>query len=672
MCEGCASALPSPLRVRSDATVPTPRRRRCAALLATALVTATLAIAAAPAGAATRYVDPMFATTVQTNVVYGQSLQWPTNQLLDLRLDIARPTGDAATNRPAVLFVHGGGFVSGDKGGGTAWIREYASRGYVAVSIDYRLRPGYYFDFANQNDAIAQGAVLDAVNDAQAAVRWIRAHATDLGVDPTRIAVTGSSAGAVTAAGVAMSSTMTGASGNPGESSRVCVAAAFSGAYGPVAADPLDDRVAFFHGTADARVPYQYAVATRDALAAQGVPTDLFTYPGVGHGLGMANILPDLVPYLKTHLVDGPCTDPGHAPGGGYHPVTPTRAVDTRSGVGSPATPLGPGASRSFTIGGLPAAADSVAVNVTAVGATADTHLTVWPTGLAAPKASNINLVAGDTSARLVLTRLGAGDTVSVQNRSGSTHVLVDVVGWFGGDGLGLRPDTPTRVLDTRNDIGLAGPLSAGAAATLDVGDPGSVLVLNTTATEPSEGTHLTMWPAGSTMPSTSTLNVDAGETEANLAFAAVGPGGVSLATRRGTTEVVGDLFATFDDALDGAAFTSVWPTRVLDTRFRFGAPAAFGPGQVRSVALDGLAGLPPEGVRAVALSVTVVGPTSPTHLSVWPSGAPAARTSVLNARPGATVPNLVVVATGADGSVSIANEEGDAHVIVDVLGWFG
>jgi len=146
-------------------------------------------------------------------------------------------------------------------------------------------------------------------------------------------------------------------------------------------------------------------------------------------------------------------------------------------------------------------------VNVTAVGATADTHLTVWPTGLAAPEASNVNLAAGDTSARLVLTRLGPGGAVSVQNRSGTTHVLVDVVGWFGGDGLCLGADSPSRVLDTRHDIGLVGPLSAGTPATLDVGDPGSVLVLNTTATEPSEATHLIMWPAGSTMPATPCLS---------------------------------------------------------------------------------------------------------------------------------------------------------------------
>ncbi len=651
---------------------PVPTSTRLPALLLVASLVAALTLAAGPASAATRYVDVMFDTTVESDVVYGQSLQWPTNQLVDLHLDVARPTGDAATDRPAIVWVHGGGFTAGDKSAGTGWIRALASRGYVAVSIDYRLRPGYYFDFANQGDPIAQGAVLDAVNDAQAAVRWVRAHAAELGVDPGRVAIAGSSAGGVTAAGVAMSSTQTGASGTPGASSRVCVAAALAGAYSPVAADPLDDRVVFFHGTADDRVPYQYAVATHDALTAQGVPSDLVTYPDVGHGLGMALVLPDLVPYLKTHLVDGPCTDPGQAPGGGYHPVTPRRVVDTRRGLGSPAAPLGPSSSRSFAIGDLPADAEAVAVNVTAVGATTATHLTVWPTGLAAPTASNLNLREGDTSARLVLTRLGPGDTISVQNRAGQTHVLVDVVGWFCAGGLGLHAGTPSRELDSRHDLGLDGPLAAGAPASLDVGDPGTVLALNTTATDATDATHLTVWPAATAMPATSTLNVEVGETEANLAFAEVGTGGVALATHRGTTEVVADRFGTFDPAPGGATFTPVWPTRVLDTRFRLGAPSAFGPGQIRSLALDGIAGLPPEGATAVALSVTIVAPATPTHLSLWPSGTTSARTSAVNAAAGATVPNLVVVALGDDGAVSLANEQGDTHVIVDVLGWFG
>lgn len=666
-----AHPLSSAAELRSDGGVHASIRRPLLAVLAV-LAALGAVLAPSPAGAATRYVDVMFDTTLQTGVVYGQALQWPTNQRLDLRLNIARPSGDAATDRPAIVFVHGGGFVTGNRDGGTDWIRDFASRGYVAVSIDYRLRPGYYFDFGNPADPIAQGAVIDAVNDAQAAVRWIRANATSLGVDPDRIAMTGVSAGGVTSAGVAMTSTQTGASGNPGHSSRVCVGASISGAFSTLSADPYDDRVVFFHGTADPRVPYQYAVATRDALADQGVPTDLYSYAGQGHELGRARVMPDLVPYLRTHLVDGPCADPGAAPGGGYHALTPSRVVDTRSGLGSPATPLGPSTSRSFTIPGLPAGAQAVAVNVTAVGASAATHLTVWPTGLAAPNASNLNLPAGDTTARLVLTRLGAGNTISIQNRAGTTHVLVDVLGWFGAGGLGLEAGSPVRVVDTRADLGFAGPLTAGSPGTLAGGTAGEVRILNTTGTEASEATHLTLWPGGTNQPSTSTLNVDPGQTEANLAFATVGSTGVSFATRRGTTEVVADDFGRFSSAGGGAVFTSVWPTRVLDTRYGLGSLGAFGPGQSRSIPLAGLAGLPAQGVRAVALSVVAVTPTSPTHLTVWPTGSTPTRTSNLNAAPGSTVSNLVVVAVGPGGSVSLGNESGASHVIVDVLGWFG
>ena len=86
-----------------------------------------------------------------------------------------------AAGRPAVILVHGGGWRSGDRGWWAAQGRRLAARGWVAFSVDYRLAPAHTFPAA--------------VEDVRAAVRWVRAHADDYGVDPDRIALLGGSAG---------------------------------------------------------------------------------------------------------------------------------------------------------------------------------------------------------------------------------------------------------------------------------------------------------------------------------------------------------------------------------------------------------------------------------------------------------------------------------------------
>lgn len=118
--------------------------------------------------------------------------------------------------------------------------------------------------------------------------------------------------------------------------------------------------------------------------------------------------------------------------------------------------------------------------------------------------------------------------------------------------------------------------------------------------------------------------------------------------------------------------FVPVDPTRVLDTRSGLGAPArAVGEGGV--VTFDPLAGagVHPGGVAAVLLNVTGTAPTTYTHLRVWPAGDPVPGTSSVNLVPGQSRPNQVVVPLGSDGRVSILNNSGSTHVVVDVQGLY-
>ncbi|MBW3546662.1 MAG: fibronectin type III domain-containing protein [Actinobacteria bacterium] len=128
-----------------------------------------------------------------------------------------------------------------------------------------------------------------------------------------------------------------------------------------------------------------------------------------------------------------------------YAPLSPARLMDTRPGQATVdgafagGGSIAGGSSTSVTVtgrGGVPATGvGAVVLNVTAVGPTAPSHLTVWPTGAARPNASNVNFVAGQTVPNLVVAKVGANGQVSVYNNAGSTDLVVDVAGWFATSG---------------------------------------------------------------------------------------------------------------------------------------------------------------------------------------------------------------------------------------------
>ncbi|MFM7535008.1 MAG: hypothetical protein ACKO91_04340, partial [Acidimicrobiales bacterium] len=81
-------------------------------------------------------------------------------------------------------------------------------------------------------------------------------------------------------------------------------------------------------------------------------------------------------------------------------------------------------------VGGVPAGARAVVLNVTGVEASGDGFVTVWPCGAVRPKASNLNLVRGQSAPNLVVAPVGTGGKVCVFTQSGA-HLLADVSGYF-------------------------------------------------------------------------------------------------------------------------------------------------------------------------------------------------------------------------------------------------
>ncbi|XUX00886.1 MAG: alpha/beta hydrolase [Dehalogenimonas sp.] len=120
-------------------------------------------------------VNPEKLGTVDMDVVFG------TGGIIALRMDVYYPK--AATGPvPAIIYVHGGGWVGGDKNEiPPGYTGELTSRGYLVASINYRLAPTYKFPAP--------------IEDVKCAVRFLRAKATDYGIDPARIGAMGASAG---------------------------------------------------------------------------------------------------------------------------------------------------------------------------------------------------------------------------------------------------------------------------------------------------------------------------------------------------------------------------------------------------------------------------------------------------------------------------------------------
>jgi acetyl esterase/lipase len=219
-----------------------------------------------------------------------------------LVLDVFRPEGIEAP-APAVVFIHGGGFRAGNKVDVRPHIAVVAKRGFVCVSISYRLSSEAKFP--------AQ------IEDAKCAVRWMRANADRLGIESGRIGAIGFSAGGTLAALLGVTGeveSLEGVGGHESESSAIKGAVSVFGVSemfwmgddnaaqelvgasreenpdGYAAASPItyvSSRSVphlLLHGTGDPIVPFSQSVQMRDALQAAGVPVDLIAWPGQGHG----------------------------------------------------------------------------------------------------------------------------------------------------------------------------------------------------------------------------------------------------------------------------------------------------------------------------------------------------------------------------------------------------
>jgi acetyl esterase/lipase len=246
-------------------------RRTMRVVLATAVVTAATVGLVGPVPSAgaegVRYRDEVFTTveTIESDVPYGAAVNYA-GAPETLLLDVIEPVGDPdPTNRAAVVWVHGGFFIRGSKtSSGYKEAREqFARAGYVVFSINYRLNPTLPEGLPGVIQTLRLEEYIqeakDAAEDAQAAVRWVRAHAADYGVNPDKIAISGHSAGGIISQMVGFNSETPGNSGTPGVSSRPDAVVSSAGGSLPVVLadiDPGEPPMLLGHGLMDDIVPY--------------------------------------------------------------------------------------------------------------------------------------------------------------------------------------------------------------------------------------------------------------------------------------------------------------------------------------------------------------------------------------------------------------------------------
>jgi len=243
----------------------------------------------------------------QKDKVFTQEMPSPVFRLSDLaflgadrkeKLDLYLPHGPERKDRPAVVFIHGGGFTAGDKAEyrSSSVSADLARAGYVVVSCNYVL-----------GAKSKEGVWPRNIADCREAVRWVRAHAKELGVNPEKIAVAGGSAGGYLALMVGLSDDRAGPGGDPkatvpakvaavidmygvvnfskhGKGEVPGIDAAQQAAYLPEQqCDRADPPVLILHGDADNTVALQQSKDMATALAAAKVDHELIVIAGAGH-----------------------------------------------------------------------------------------------------------------------------------------------------------------------------------------------------------------------------------------------------------------------------------------------------------------------------------------------------------------------------------------------------
>ena len=275
--------------------------------------------------------------TETKDIVYGKG--WVTNPsegLKDLLMDAYIPD-NPATDKAAIIYMHGGGWKSGDKSSRVSDFRDLAARGFCLFSINYRMvGDGLVCPPIATGTAPELPAVRAAVVDCRAAVRYVRAHAAEYGISQDRIVTLGGSAGAYTSVVACIAEEDSFLNDGPGDPAipynnsderskpDLCTEMfGFTISWLPNFRDDIDSTdppVLIMHGDADALIPFQNAYSFRTYFRNEGIPWELHIVEGGVHGEWFDSTNVWMENFINEHLYSNGITwfNPGLPAGPGY------------------------------------------------------------------------------------------------------------------------------------------------------------------------------------------------------------------------------------------------------------------------------------------------------------------------------------------------------------------
>jgi hypothetical protein len=245
--------------------------------------------------------------------------------------------------------------------------------------------------------------------------------------------------------------------------------------------------------------------------------------------------------------------------GSTFTATSPSRILDTRSGLGAPKAKVVAHGTVTLTVagkGGVPSTgATAVALNVTAISPTATGYLATYPNGTSRPTSSALSFSAGQTTPAVAVVRLVNGKVSLYNGSAGTLDLAADVVGYYGSGGATFLPVGPTRVLDTRSGLGGSGQTvpSHAAAVTRVVDVPAlananvTAVVVEVTVLSAQHSGTLTAFPDQAPVPGHSTFPFSAGHTVTTLVVVPVVNGSIDFYNgSSGTIQVIADLLGFY------------------------------------------------------------------------------------------------------------------------------
>ena len=367
--------------------------------------------------------------------------------------------------------------------------------------------------------------------------------------------------------------------------------------------------------------------------------------------------------------------------GTAFQPVVPTRLVDTRINQG--ATKLTGSLSKRIQITGsglVPADAQAISANFTAVGPAGGGYLTVWNCSDNRPVVSTLNFSGGDVVPNGASVPLDGGGGICVF-ASATTDLIIDVNGYYATSGSGFfTPLAPERLFDSRSQRRSRGRFGAGETQLLKVTELAGVpanataVALNVTSVLPSLQGFVTVYPCNVTRPFVSNLNPVPGSVRPNLAMVPVAPDGTICLYSSTAVDLIADVTGYISPTRT-TKFVPTSPFRLTDTRDRLRPELNGGKngeslkaGEILTIQVAGTRGIA-SNARAVTANLTVVGGAGVGYLTVWPCGTQPS-TSNVNFEAQAAIANGAQLPLSATGQLCFYSSA-DVHVIMDIAGWW-